>query len=154
MTTRVKTSDPTTTAAWAQLSELAGSVGGSKIRSLCSVDRDWLRISAANIFMDASRQRVNSDVVNSLMALASECGVEVLRDQMFAGVHINITEDRAVLHTALRAPLSAGFHDGDVGVSQSVSEVLHRMAEFSGAVRQGEILGASGLKFTHVIISG
>jgi glucose-6-phosphate isomerase len=80
--------------------------------------------------------------------------VEVLRDQMFAGVHINITEDRAVLHTALRAPLSAGFHDGDVGVSQSVSEVLHRMAEFSGAVRQGEILGASGLKFTHVINIG
>ena len=154
MTIRVMTSDPTGTAAWAQLSELAGSVGGSTIRSLCSVDRDWLRISAASIFMDASRQRVNSDVVKSLMALASECGVEVLRDQMFSGVHINSTEDRAVLHTALRAPLSVGVHDGDVDVSQSVSEVLHRMAQFSGGVRQGEILGASGLKFSHVINIG
>jgi glucose-6-phosphate isomerase len=154
MTTRVMTSDPTATTAWAQLSELAGSVGGSTIRSLCSVDRDWLRISAASISMDASRQRVDGDVVKSLMALASECGVEVLRDQMFSGVHINSTEDRAVLHTALRAPLSAGVHDGDVDVSQSVSEVLHRMAQFSGAVRQGEILGASGLKFSHVINIG
>jgi glucose-6-phosphate isomerase len=154
MTTRVMTTDPTTTPAWAQLSELARTVGTSTIRTLAAGDRDWLRVEAAHIHFDASRQRVNEDVMKGLVSLGRECGVEELRDQMFSGVHINSTEDRAVLHTALRAPLSAGFHDGDVDASQLVSAVLHRMAQFSASVRQGEIAGANGKRFTDVVNIG
>ena len=154
MTTRVMTTDPTTTPAWAQLSELAETVGKSTIRMLTAGDRAWLRVEAAQIYFDASRQRVNEEVMKGLVSLGRECGVEDLRDQMFSGVHINSTEDRAVLHTALRAPLSAGFHDGDVDASDLVSAVLHRMAQFSASVRQGEIAGASGEKFTNVVNIG
>jgi glucose-6-phosphate isomerase len=154
MTTRVMTTDPTTTAAWAQLSELARTVGNTTIRALAARDRAWLRVEAARIHLDASRQRVDEDVMRGLVSLARECGVEELRDQMFSGVHINSTEDRAVLHTALRAPLSAGFHDGDVDASQLVSGVLHRMAQFSASVRQGEIAGVSGKRFTNIVNIG
>jgi hypothetical protein len=89
MTSQVPTTDPTSTAAWARLDDLAASVGSMTIRSLCEADRDWLRVEAAGVHLDASRQRVDADVVEGLLSLAQACGVERLRDQMFAGVHIN-----------------------------------------------------------------
>jgi glucose-6-phosphate isomerase len=154
MTPHVLTTDPTSTAAWAQLGELAQTVGKTTIRELTAGDRGWLRMEAAEIQLDASRQRVNGEVMHSLFALARECGVERLRDQMFSGVHINTTEDRAVLHTALRAPSTAGFRDGESDASQLVATTLHRMEQFAASVRQGEILGASGKSFTDVVNIG
>ena len=127
MTTQQPQDDPTRTPAWGTLASLAAGLAGTTIRDL--VDDEGgrsaaLLAEAAGIHFDYSRQRVTRDVVTALLALADERGVAARRDQMLAGVHINTTEDRAVLHTALRRPASDTLVvDGDDVVAQ-VNEVL------------------------------
>ena len=107
MTTQQPQDDPTRTPAWGTLASLAAGLAGTTIRDLVDADAgrsvDMLA-TAAGIHLDYSRQRVTGDVVEALLSLAAERGVEARRDQMLAGEHINTTEDRAVLHTALRRP--------------------------------------------------
>jgi glucose-6-phosphate isomerase len=146
--------DPTTTPAWAGLIEHARSLRTTTTRDLLQEPRAALRIQAAGIDFDYSRQRVNGKTVQSLAQLARETGVESLREAMFTGVHINSTEGRAVLHTSLRLPQAASLHVDGHDVVADVHEVLQRMADFSEQVRSGSWTGATGEPITDVVNIG
>lgn len=146
--------DPTTTPAWSTLSELADSVGKETIRELCLETRDFLRHEAANIHADFSRQRLNQSVLLALLQLAEQTGVDELRSQMRAGVHINTTEDRAVLHMALRGSKGSMWEVDGTNASLEVHEVLARMESFAEAVRSGSWRGASGERISDVVNIG
>ena len=97
--------DPTTTAAWAPARRAGRRLRARPARAPLTpawVDRHTL--TAADLHVDLSKNLVDDDVEAALLALADEVGLAGRRDAMFAGEHINVTEDRAVLHTALRLP--------------------------------------------------
>jgi glucose-6-phosphate isomerase len=157
MTTQPPAADPTRTTAWAQLTRLADELAGTTVRDL--VDADPARAAemattAAGVHFDASRQRVTEAVMQSLLALAEERGVLAWRDRMLAGEHINVTEDRAVLHTALRRPASDSLTVDGVDVVADVHEVLIRMGAFAEAVRDGDWRGATGERIEAVVNIG
>jgi glucose-6-phosphate isomerase len=157
MTTQQPQDDPTRTHAWGTLASLAAGMAGTTIRDLVDADAGRsadLLATAAGIHLDYSRQRVTDDVVEALLSLAAERGVEARRDEMLAGAHINTTEDRAVLHTALRRPAGGTLVvDGDDVVAQ-VNEVLDRMGAFADAVRGGQWRGATGERISAVVNVG
>ena len=149
--------DPTTTAAWGELSGHAERLATVTIRDL--VDGDATRpqsftLQAAGISFDASRQRLDSPTRAALLRLAQECGVLARRDEMFAGVHINTTEDRAVLHTALRRPASDTLVVDGADVVTEVHDVLSRMGAFADSVRDGSWRGATGERISAVVNIG
>jgi glucose-6-phosphate isomerase len=113
-----------------------------------------LSVEAAGLFLDYSKNRLDGRTLELLLDLAEERGVEQQRDAMFAGEKINVTENRAVLHTALRAPRDgAPVVDGqDVGAD--VHAVLGRIKVFSDAVRAGTWLGYSGKPITDIVNIG
>ena len=157
MTNQLPADDPTRTVAWADLASLAEDLRGTTIRDL--VDGDPARagsytVAAAGVHLDLSRQRVTDDVRSALLRLADERGVLARRDAMLRGDHINVTEDRAVLHTALRLPRTATLVvDGD-DVVADVHDVLDRMGAFATSVRDGSWRGATGERITAVINIG
>ncbi|MEK9736899.1 MAG: hypothetical protein VW239_06220, partial [Candidatus Nanopelagicales bacterium] len=104
--------------------------------------------------VDFSKQRVTHEVMESLFGLAAERGVLERRDAMFAGKHINVTEDRSVLHTALRLPPGSELTVDGVDVAGEVHEVLARMADFATRVRSGQWQGATGKRIRNVINIG
>ncbi len=149
--------DPTTTSAWRDLREHAARLASTTIRDLVEADAgrpDSFALAAAGISFDASRQRLDDSTRTSLLDLAAECGVFGRRDQMLAGVHINVTEDRAVLHTALRMPAASTLVVDGVDVAADVHEVLARMGVFAEAVRSGEWRGATGERISAVVNIG
>ena len=149
--------DPTRTAAWATLGDLAAVGASTTIRDLLDADPGRpaaMTPVAAGIHLDYSRQRVTPAVVEALLALAEERAVLARRDQMLAGVHINTTEDRAVLHTALRRPAGESLTVDGVDVVAEVHEVLDRMGAFAEQVRSGEWRGATGERITAVVNIG
>ena len=111
-------------------------------------------MQAAGLLVDFSKQRVSADVMAQLLALAEQRGVLRLRDAMFAGQHINVTEDRAVLHTALRLPADQALTADGVDVGREVQGVLDRMAGFSDRVRNGTWQGATGERIRNVVNIG
>jgi glucose-6-phosphate isomerase len=94
--------DPTVTPAWKALEALSASI--APIRELVDQERNEFRSAVAGVEVDFSRQRIDSAVWKSLKELVEQCDVGQWRDHMLTGTHINTTEDRAVLHTALRLP--------------------------------------------------
>lgn len=148
--------DPTQTPAWQRLAALAAAPGNT-IRELLDVDPDRVRSlthSGARVHLDLSRQRITDEVLRTLLQLADEREVAARRDDMFTGVHINVTEDRAVLHTALRRPDDAPLVvDGD-DVTSEVHDVLSRMAHFAESVRGGAWRGATGERITSIVNIG
>jgi glucose-6-phosphate isomerase len=157
MTTQPFDADPTQTQSWQRLSALADELSGTTIRDLCDADPDrpaTLTLQAARVHLDLSRQRVTADVMDTLRGLARERGVESRRDAMLAGEHINTTEDRAVLHTALRRPATDPLTVDDQDVAADVASVLDRMAAFADGVRSGTWLGATGRPMTAVVNVG
>jgi glucose-6-phosphate isomerase len=157
MTSHATSDDPTRTTAWADLSAHAERLQGTTIRSLVDADPDRpasLGLSAADVHLDASRQRVTGAVLESLLALARERGVMERRDAMLSGAHINVTEDRAVLHTALRQPAGSSLTVDGQDVAADVQEVLSRMSDFAESVRTGEWQGATGRRITAVVNVG
>jgi len=157
MTSHATSDDPTRTTAWADLSAHAERLQGTTIRSLVDADPDRpasLGLSAADVHLDASRQRVTGAVLESLLALARERGVMERRDAMLSGAHINVTEDRAVLHTALRQPAGSSLTVDGQDVAADVQEVLSRMSDFAESVRSGEWQGATGRRITAVVNVG
>ena len=119
-----------------------------------SADRGATTLRAAGITADVSRQRIDADVMELLRALAAERGVETARDAMLTGARINVTEDRCVLHTALRLPRTASLFVDGHDVVPDVHEVLDRMAVLANAVRDGSWLGCTGLPIAHVVNIG
>lgn len=115
-----------------------------------------LSYHAGDLYFDLSKNLVTDETLKLLVDLGRACGVEERRDAMFSGEHINTTEDRAVLHTALRRPASQKGElivDGQ-DVVADVHEVLDRMYAFADRVRSGEWKGVSGKRIEHVVSIG
>jgi glucose-6-phosphate isomerase len=108
----------------------------------------------AGLILDYSKQRVTDETLQLLITFADECGLEQQRDRMFAGAHINTSEDRPVLHTALRDQSGQALIVDGVDVAAEINQELRRLIAFSDAVRTGEIRGRQGLPFTDVINIG
>ena len=108
----------------------------------------------ANLFLDYSKHRITDDTMRLLLAVAKAAGVEERRTAMFAGRHINVTEDRAVLHTALRLPAEDTLRVDGQDVGRDVHEVLERMAAFALRVRGGDWTGSTGKRIRNVINIG
>lgn len=158
MTTAALSPDsPLDSPAWATLSSLAQAMQGSTIRALLESDAarpSRLTLDACGLSLDFSRQRVTDEVLAQLRSLAEQRGVSSARAAMLAGAHINTTEDRAVLHTALRGHLDQGLKVDGQDVSAEVSEVLGRMGEFAERVRSGEWKGSTGQPIRTVVNIG
>ncbi|MBK1624607.1 glucose-6-phosphate isomerase [Afifella marina] len=110
--------------------------------------------SLGDLTLDYSKNRITAETFDLLIALAQAAEVEALRHAMFTGEAINLTEKRAVLHTALRAPESASVEVNGVDVMLGVHDVLERVGEFAEGVRSGKITGANGKAFTDVVNIG
>ncbi len=148
--------NPTTTQAWRKLLELRESTGSTHMRDLFIADPARAKrysITFGDIFVDYSKHRVTDPVLSALFALAREQGVEALRDRMFSGEAINITEDRAVLHVALRAK-SGKFTVSGKDVLPEVHAVLAKMRTFSDSLRSGAWKGATGERITDIVNIG
>ena len=113
-----------------------------------------LTAQAAGLYLDYSKNRVTDETLRLLVALARESGVEERRDAMFAGERINVSENRSVLHVALRMPREASLIVDGVDVVKQVHEVLDRMAAFCERVRSGEWKGHTGKPIRNVVNIG
>jgi glucose-6-phosphate isomerase len=112
------------------------------------------QIEAAGLFFDYSKNLITEETVKSLIELANAAGLRDRIDAMFRGDKINITEDRAVLHTALRAPRTASVKVDGVDVIPEVHEVLDRMAVFSNRIRSGEWKSHTGKQIKNIVNIG
>jgi len=115
---------------------------------------ETLSAEGAGLFFDYSKNRLTSETIGMLIELAEACGLRERTERMFSGVKINTTEDRAVLHTALRAPRGAVIEVDGVNVVPHVHEVLDRMGAFSDRIRSGEWTGHTGKKISNVVNIG
>lgn len=113
-----------------------------------------LTVDAVGLYFDYSKHRITGETLNLLLALAQERGVPEKRDAMFRGEKINLTEDRAVLHVALRAPRQEQIFVDGVNVVPEVHSVLDKMSDFSNRVRSGEWKGATGKRITAIVNIG
>jgi glucose-6-phosphate isomerase len=113
-----------------------------------------LTVEAAGVYFDYSKNRITDETLRLLFALADESGLSSRIDAMFHGDKINVTEKRAVLHVALRAPKGESIFLDGVDVVPAVHEVLDKMAEFANQVRSGEWLGYTGKPIRNVVNIG
>lgn len=111
-------------------------------------------LHAAGLYLDYSKNRITEKTRTLLTHLARECNLPAKRDAMWAGEHVNVTENRAALHIALRAPKGMVFRDATSDVSRGVLETLERMRAFSESVRDGRWVGATGKRIKHLINVG
>ncbi len=143
--------------AWQALQQQHGQLAGRHLRELFAEDPqrgERLVAEAAGLYLDYSKNLVTDETMRLLIGLAAESGLAEHRDAMFAGQHINVSEDRAVLHVALRMPAGTSLVvDGEDVVAQ-VHEVLGRMREFAGRVRSGDWKGQTGKRIRNVINVG
>jgi glucose-6-phosphate isomerase len=143
--------------AWAALEEHFATIERSHLRDLFAADpgrAERLTVEAAGIFLDYSKNRVTDETLRLLLDLAAEAGVVARRDAMFAGERINLTEDRPVLHVALRLPRGSTLVVDGVDVAAEVHAVLDRMGAFSDAVRSGEWKGFTGAPIRNIVNIG
>src|SRR5271166_2803393 len=113
-----------------------------------------LVLEAVGLYLDYSKHRITDETLKLLLQLADECGLRARIDAMFRGDKINITENRAVLHVALRAPKGTSIVVDGENVVPKVHAVLDRMAAFSERVRSGEWKGHTGKRIRNVINIG
>ncbi len=144
-------------AAWKALQRHHAEIAGRHLRDLFATDPgrgERLTAEAAGIYLDYSKNRVTDETMRLLVELAEEAGLPERQDAMFRGAHINVSEDRAVLHVALRMPRTASLVAGGVDVVAQVHEVLGRMRRFCERVRSGEWTGHTGKPIRNVINVG
>lgn len=146
--------DPTTTEAWARLTGLAASYEPDLRTTLTPEWVDRQTLAAADLHVDLSKNLLDGDVEAALLALADQVDVTGRRDAMLAGERINVTEDRAVLHTALRLPADASLTVDGQDVVADVHEVLERVYTFAERVRSGEWTGVTGKRIETVVNIG
>ena len=143
--------------AWALLEEHYQKLKGVDLRQLFADDPgrgERLAIEAAGLYLDYSKNRITDETLRLLLQLARESGLQNRIDAMFRGDKINVSENRAVLHVALRAPRSATIlHDGR-NVVPEVHAVLDRMADFANRLRSGTWKGHTGKRIRNVINIG
>ncbi|WP_348731807.1 glucose-6-phosphate isomerase [uncultured Mycolicibacterium sp.] len=150
-------SDITATTAWQALSRHHADVAATSLRDLFAEDSargSELALTVGDMYIDYSKHRVTRETLDLLIELARAAELESKRDAMFSGVHINTSEDRAVLHTALRLPRDAALTVDGQDVVSDVHEVLDRMGEFTDRLRSGEWRGATGERITTVVNIG
>lgn len=148
--------DATSTSAWADLTALAEGLEPD-LRGWFAADPDRverLTVRAGDLHADLSKNLVTDEVLAALVRLAEEVGVEARRDAMLRGERINVTEDRAVLHTALRLPRDASLEVAGTDVVAEVHEVLDRVYAFAEQVRSGEWTGVTGQRIRTVVNIG
>lgn len=152
----METKDPTTLAAWKDLSAMAS---GFHLDLRKAFDADPARaenlsFSAADLHVDLSKNLITGAVFEKLLELSTQVGVRDLSEAMFNGEHINNTENRAVLHTALRAPAGTQLMVDGRDVIADVHEVLGRIYDFADAVRDGSWVGVSSKRIQTVVNIG
>ena len=148
--------DPTMTPAWDTLDQLADNFDPD-LRKLFADDPNRTQtftFDAADLHVDLSKNLVCPTLVGHLLALAEQTGVLELRDRVYAGEHINVTEDRAVLHTALRRPATDSLTVDGQDVIADVHEVLEKVYAFARRVRSGEWVGITGKPVKTVVNVG
>ena len=143
--------------AWQALERHYAEISGTHLRDLFAADPgrgERLTAEAVGIYLDYSKNRITDETLALLTELAEESGVAQRRDAMFRGEHINVSENRAVLHTALRLPATATLVVDGQDVVADVHAVLARMRDFSDRVRSGEFKGYTGKPIKNVINVG
>ena len=157
MADQTPAADIATTPAWEALSAHHAAVEATTLRELFADDPDRgreLTLTVGDLYIDYSKHRVTRETLALLLDLARTAGLEERRDAMFAGRHINTSEDRAVLHTALRLPRGASLVVDGQDVVADVHSVLDDMGTFTDKLRSGEWTGATGQRITTVVNIG
>jgi glucose-6-phosphate isomerase len=147
----------TTTPAWKALAVHVEQVRDLHLRQLFADDPERVErctVGAGDLMLDYSKHRITEKTLGFLTELAREAGVEARRDAMFAGVHINSTEDRAVLHVALRMPQGEHLTVDGQDVTGDVHAVLDKMGDLSDRIRSGDWVGATGQRIAAVVNIG
>ena len=143
--------------AWKELQAHHGEIGETHLRSLFADDPqrgERMTVEAAGLFLDYSKNRVTHETIQLLLKLAEESDLRSRIDAMFRGDKINVTEKRAVLHVALRAPKEASILVDGQNVVPEVHAVLDKMAAFCNRIRGGEWKGFTGKAIRNVINVG
>jgi glucose-6-phosphate isomerase len=149
--------DITATPAWGALRRHHEQIGQTHLRQFFDDDPDRgreLTVTVGDLYIDYSKHRVTRETLRLLVDLARTANLEERRDQMFSGVHINTSEDRAVLHTALRLPRDTELVVDGQNVVEDVHAVLDAMGDFTDRLRSGEWTGATGKKISTVVNIG
>lgn len=150
-------SDITATAAWQKLRDHHAALADRHLREFFAADPDRgrdLTLTVADLHIDYSKHRITRETLDLLVELAEAAEVARKRDAMFAGAHINTSEDRAVGHVALRLPIGESMTVDGADAGAEVHEVLRRMGEFTDAVRSGQWRGVTGERITTVVNIG
>ena len=145
------------TTAWQALADHHKDIKDTHLREFFAADAtrgETLTAEAAGLFLDYSKNRVTAETMQLLIQLAEERDLAGHREAMFRGDHINVSEDRAVLHTALRLPKGAALHVDGQDVVHDVHDVLDRMGTFADDVRAGRWLGHTGKRIRNIINVG
>jgi len=153
----IKVKPLTSLSAWKQLKTHAKAMASVDLRSLFAGDPqrgERMTAEGAGLFLDYSKNRVNDETLKILLALAEESKLREHSEAMFSGEKINITEKRAVLHVALRAPKGQSILVDGEDVVPKVHEVLDRMSAFCDRVRNGEWMGFTGKPIRNVVNIG
>lgn len=143
--------------AWKDLEKNYAEIRGETMRDMFAADPDRFEefsVSLGSLLLDYSKNRINGETMKLLIALAKEAGLEKVRDAMFCGEKINTTENRAVLHTALRNRSDRPVYVDGKDVMPQIKAVLEKMKTFSNAVRDGQWKGATGKAMTDVVNIG
>jgi len=146
-----------TSAAWRALADHHRAMQGRHLRDLFADDPargERMTAEAAGIFLDYSKNRIDAETLRLLVELAEQCGLRARIDAMFRGEKINVTEDRAVLHVALRAPRGASIVVNGKNVVPEVHAVLDKMALFANRIRSGQWKGHTGKSIRNVVNIG
>lgn len=153
----LNTINPTTTKAWNELEKHFQTIEKQSIKDLFTQNKDRFEefsIQYPSLLVDYSKNRINAETIQLLVDLAKEMGVDEAIKQMFEGDVINVTENRAVLHTALRNQSNEPVLVDGVDVMPQINEVLDQMKAFSEKVISGEWKGYTGKAITDVVNIG
>jgi glucose-6-phosphate isomerase len=144
-------------AAWKALEQHYAEIGPRHLRDLFAQDPgrgERLTAEGPGLYLDYSKNRVTDETLRLLLALAQECGVPQRRDAMFAGQRINVSENRSVLHVALRMPKGSSLVVDGTDVVAEVHQVLDRMTGFAQSIRSGDWKGYTGKPIRNLINVG
>lgn len=151
------TADISVSPIWSSLRSHHEAIGDKHLREFFAEDADRgrdLTLTVGDLYIDYSKHRVTRETLSLLVELARACGLEERRDAMLRGDHINTSEDRAVLHTALRLPAGASLIVDGQDVVADVHAVLDAMGSFTDRLRSGEWTGATGERIKTVVNIG
>jgi len=142
---------------WKALEQHYSEIGGRHLRELFAEDPgrgERLSAEAAGLYLDYSKNRITDETLRLLVRLAEESGLEQRRDMMLRGERINVSENRPVLHVALRMPKGSSLMVDGVDVVAQVHQVLDRMSDFARRIRSGEWKGFSGKTIKNIVNVG